>query len=79
MTVAQSVAETGAKPGDQVRCIETSEPRYEPGKVYRVVDFCGRPSVLAVQYGRKRKHKGEPGTPAWNIPLRGYGATWERA
>lgn len=72
--VATSIAETGAQPGDKVRCITTDEPhRYTPGQVFTVVDFCGGAHVWPNSVRAGAGLRGD-----WTGPMRGYGATWER-
>ena len=72
--MADSVAGTGAVPGDKVKCKSTNVPgRFRPGQVYEVINFCGTPSVRG-----HTDYKGAGNDPGWNIPWRGYGAEWEK-
>lgn len=70
---ATSIEDTGAKPGDRVRCIGTLQTgeswrRFIEGMEYTVVDFCGTPSA----HGRAEGGRNSM------IPARGWGYEWEK-
>lgn len=74
---AKSIAATGAKPGDMVKCVgETPTAgkgmfsQFMPGNVYPVIDFCGVPCANGHRDGSS---KSSP------IPSRGYGYLWALA
>lgn len=70
-----SVAETGAKPGDKVKCVSVSDAesiRFTKGAIYEVIDFCGSPHVHG-----SSNYRGGSEAPEWIIPWRGYGARWQ--
>jgi hypothetical protein len=76
MTEFRSIEETGAKPGDKVRCLSVDESlkhRFHVGQIYDVIDFCGNPSIRG-----SSDYRGAGDNPGWQIPWKGFGATWER-
>ena len=75
----KTIAETGAKPGDTVKCVglideSLNAVRYTIGRTYKVVDWFGRPMVEANSHGAK-----VPTGDRWLIPFGGAGAVWELA
>lgn len=70
--IATSIAETGARSGDKVKCVGTLPTgetfrRFIEGRTYTVIGFCGSPCA----YGHV-KADGE----SVGIPARGYGYKW---
>ena len=72
------IAETGAKPGDTVICVDPGDlggggGRFRKGDHYRVIEFAGKPMVHGnSDFGSTGK------MPGWCIPWNGWGARWEK-
>ncbi len=81
-----SIAATGAKVGDRVKCLGAipngpnddrgMSPRFMKGQTYKVTDHAGRP---AVRGGTDYRGNQKGGGPGWNIPWLGFGYHWELA
>ena len=71
-----SIPETGAKPGDRVRCVESNDPRWDVGEEFEVILSFGRPAiqskvvVLPSQAEQRRR------VLPYFFALSGFGARW---
>ena len=79
----ESIADTGAQPGDTVRClgpikggpndVHDMPPRFLADRTYRVVSHEG--TSCAHGGSDYPKTKSDPG---WSVPWRGFGYSWEK-